>query len=675
MKIKEIVDPKIKFNESRKAVIGIDIGSRTAKAVLIKDGDMFSAKVGTGFNMQDTADELIVELLKQSNISLDDIDYIVGTGYGRVALKFDGIPNHMLSEITCHAMGVHYLDADAKTVIDIGGQDSKAIRIDPFTGKVVRFVMNDKCAAGTGRFLEKVAAILGYQTEEIGDAAMKSQKEIDVNSQCVVFAESEIVSLRAAGEDAEDILSGVHMATAKRVYALVKRVELEPGLQFSGGVSNNVGMKHAIEVLTGTTIKATKLDMTFAGCLGAAIYARRYANNEEHIESDFSKHISLNLNNLKEAVKKEKDLYIEKKGSEKQVGYLCSYTPVELMQAAGVKHFRLFMTGSAEEVALGEIMTQSTTCDMVKSCVGLFSNNNKLYHSVDQVYTFHTCVSMKKAAEEISAHYKKTEIFHLPRQRKSDIDREEYRTEIRSFKESLETLTGRKITDNDLRAQIAEYNLVKQKIRRISDFRKQENPPISGSEFFEISKAYYYLPPKKLIPILDDIYHRLEKAPKKQGRPIRLMICGGIEGDGDNRVVEIIEKELGAKVVVEDHCTGLSPFYNDIPEDGDPIKNISDSYFDKVPCSIMSPIEDRIDFAEKLSKEYCVDGVIYTYLKFCACCGIPKNLFTTRFRNNGIPVLELAVDYSKNDDGQLKTRIEAFIEVLAELIASRKEVK
>jgi len=234
--------------------------------------------------MQQTADKLFARLLKQSGYAREQIRYIVGTGYGRIALGFAEIPSKVVTEISCHAMGAHFLNAKVKSIVDIGGQDSKAIKVDTRNGKVVEFIMNDKCAAGTGRFLEKAANLLGLTVEELGQAALNADKPSDISSQCVVFAESELISLNARGERRENIAAGIHLATARRVKNLVNRLGLEPDLVFSGGVSNNIGMWKALEELLGHPISVVKLDTVYAGALGAAILAQKSLAGEDFAE-------------------------------------------------------------------------------------------------------------------------------------------------------------------------------------------------------------------------------------------------------------------------------------------------------------------------------------------------------------------------------------------------------
>lgn len=254
--------------------VGIDIGSRQSKAVLLCDGRIYAAITASDVDSQRTAERLIKKLLKEANADISLISSIAGTGYGRIALDFGDIDTRIITEISCHAMGAHYLDPAVKTIIDIGGQDCKAIKVDSSTGHVIEFTMNDKCAAGTGRFLEKTAEMLDYSVEEIGERVLESTKPLQISSQCVVFAESEIISLKARGEKREDIAAGIHYAVARRIKNLVKRLDLEPDLLFSGGVSHNVGMRKALEETIKMPIITPGFDTVYCGALGAAIYAK-----------------------------------------------------------------------------------------------------------------------------------------------------------------------------------------------------------------------------------------------------------------------------------------------------------------------------------------------------------------------------------------------------------------
>ncbi len=263
-------------------VVGFDIGSRGSKGVLLTHDSIYTTFIPTGLYMQETADELLARLLKDAGLKRRDIAFVVGTGYGRISLAYTDLPYQVVTEITCHAMGAHSLNPRTRTIIDIGGQDSKAIKIDPATGKVVEFVMNDKCAAGTGRFLEKAAVLLGLELHQLGDVALEANDPAMISSQCVVFAESEMISLRARGERHKDgaaranIAAGIHFATARRVKSLLGRIGTEPDLVFTGGVANNAGMWHALETLIGAKFVRSPIDMIYAGALGAAVHAGRH---------------------------------------------------------------------------------------------------------------------------------------------------------------------------------------------------------------------------------------------------------------------------------------------------------------------------------------------------------------------------------------------------------------
>ncbi|MCE5286249.1 MAG: acyl-CoA dehydratase activase [Pelosinus sp.] len=666
MKITEVIDQRLISTITGATVIGIDIGSRTAKAVLLTGDEIYTVQIPTGIDMQESADELIVELLEQSGKKRSEIDYIVGTGYGRVAMKFEGIPKQIVTEISCHAMGSHYLNADIKTIIDIGGQDSKGIKVDPETGAVVEFVMNDKCAAGTGRFLERVAQLLDLDLSELGETALKGNKPSEISSQCVVFAESEVVSLRAKGQTPENIAAGIHLATARRVRNLLNRIGLEPGLAFSGGVSNNVGMKRAIEELLDHPIAEFKLDAIFAGALGAAVHALNFeASGIDNTTESAAGH-SLDLTELHNRIAKQHETIITGADGKKSIGYLCTYTPLELANAAGVNQVRLFKMGNTEVVASGEQITQSVFCDFTKSILGAFKEGDPLYKALDKVYTFYTCDCIKKVGEAIGDFFTSADIYVLPRLRHKESSRDYYRTEVVNFKEDLEKLTGNKVSEEAVREQIKLYNKIRKLLKQISELRKREVPPLKGEDFLELIKGYYYLPPEELLELYQEVYNKLAAVPEEGTRPIRLMMAGGVIADGDRRLLELIEDEVGARVVIEDHCTGSRNVSFQISEEGDPYQALAEGYLDQNPCTRMKPLQERVDISGQLAQEYQVDGILYVYLKFCPCYGQIKHEFFKHYQQLGIPVLEVPIDYSASDQGQLKTRLEAFIEVLGE---------
>ncbi len=256
----------------RKYFAGIDAGSRTTKVVLLNGESSFiSAIRPTGLNVGQTAEQVLNEVLTTASAKVHDIQGIVGTGYGRVSLS---LADTTVTELSCHALGAHRINRDIRMVIDIGGQDSKVIHLDQ-DGNMVDFVMNDKCAAGTGKFLEMVARTLDLDMDTLSDIHFKGAQPCKINSMCVVFVESEIISLIARGESAADIVSGVNHAFANRIGNMAKRLGLKEQCVFTGGVAKNRGLKDALTKYLGTSLTPLDIDPQLNGALGAAVLAQR----------------------------------------------------------------------------------------------------------------------------------------------------------------------------------------------------------------------------------------------------------------------------------------------------------------------------------------------------------------------------------------------------------------
>lgn len=254
---------------------GIDAGSRTIKTVLIDADNMQVIAEGLtdqGVEQDRLATELFKEVLKKDGLNRKDVSVILATGYGRNAVS---IADTTMTEITCHAVGVHHLVPEAMTVIDIGGQDSKLLRLDGH-GRVRDFAMNDRCAAGTGRFLEVVAERLGVELESLGDMAAESHAPAAISSMCVVFAETEITGLLACGTAGEDIVAGIQASIAARIISMAGR-NVTPPVIFTGGVAMVSGMADAMQAALGQTVTVSP-DPQMTGALGAAIMASKQLN-------------------------------------------------------------------------------------------------------------------------------------------------------------------------------------------------------------------------------------------------------------------------------------------------------------------------------------------------------------------------------------------------------------
>ena len=250
--------------------MGVDIGSTASKAVIIRDGEELIAHrlipLGTGTR---GPEEVYEQTLSDAGVSREELDRVIVTGYGRLNFTH---ADKQISEVSCHARGVRFLLPTVRTVIDIGGQDIKAMRIGP-QGQLANFVMNDKCAAGTGRFLDVMARVLDVQTEDLGEISSHSTKAISISNTCTVFAESEVISRLSDKVDISDIVAGIHSSVAKRVAGLALRVGVDGGdVAMSGGVALNKGVVHAMEQELQKPILVHE-HCQLAGAVGAAMFA------------------------------------------------------------------------------------------------------------------------------------------------------------------------------------------------------------------------------------------------------------------------------------------------------------------------------------------------------------------------------------------------------------------
>jgi predicted CoA-substrate-specific enzyme activase len=253
-------------------VAGIDVGSVSTKAVIIDNNRFSSLVTATGWSPRDAGQEAYQRLLEQNNYETDQVACIVATGYGRISLPF---ADKTVTEVTCHARGAAYLVPNSHLVIDVGGQDSKVIKIDD-EGRVLDFAMNDKCAAGTGRFLQVIAAALGSDVSELGELS-DGHVPLALNSMCTVFAESEVIGLLAQGKAKGEIVAGLHQSVARRVASMAQRMGVKGKVAFTGGVARNNGVKKSLEAHLGIPVIVPE-NCQLAGAIGAALIARDLAS-------------------------------------------------------------------------------------------------------------------------------------------------------------------------------------------------------------------------------------------------------------------------------------------------------------------------------------------------------------------------------------------------------------
>ena len=255
---------------------GCDVGSTTGKAVILNDNKI----VGTAIIRSEIdPGETATKVLKQASAQveglddLSDIAWLMGTGYGRNEVPF---ANENLSEISCHAAGVYYCNPDIRTIIDIGGQDVKAISLNE-SGRVIEFIMNDKCAAGTGRFLEMMSRIFNMDLDKFSELSLQAKTAIPITSQCSVFAETEVISLLSKKNPPADIAAGIQTSVAKRSFTLLKRVGITPKVTATGGCSKNLGLTTTLSKMLRLDLEPLPVDPQLMGALGAATQARKNA--------------------------------------------------------------------------------------------------------------------------------------------------------------------------------------------------------------------------------------------------------------------------------------------------------------------------------------------------------------------------------------------------------------
>ena len=248
---------------------GIDIGSTMTKIVIMNEALLASVIGPTGPEHRKLANEVMEEALAKAKLPFDDITYVVATGYGRVNVPF---ADKQITEISCHARGVGYLLPEVRTVIDIGGQDCKGIRLND-NGQAVDFVMNDKCAAGTGRFLEVTAEELGVNLEDMGRLSLEAKNKVEISSTCTVFAAQEVVAKLSAGAPLPDIIAGLHEAIATRIYGMVRRLKIEREVALTGGGAKNIGLVKALEAKLGFPALVPP-EPLLTGAIGAALMGR-----------------------------------------------------------------------------------------------------------------------------------------------------------------------------------------------------------------------------------------------------------------------------------------------------------------------------------------------------------------------------------------------------------------
>ncbi len=626
--------------------LGIDVGSLTTNAVLLNDKKEILAYevIATGASSKKACDKIFKNILNVTKLEEKDISYVVATGYGRVKVPF---ANEVVTEITCHARGANHFFPSARTVIDIGGQDSKAIKLDA-KGNVLDFSMNDKCAAGTGRFLEVMARTLEIELDDMGELSLKGKENVSISSLCTVFAESEVVSLIGADHKPEDICKGLHVSIGKRISAQAKRVGMEDDVVMTGGVAKNIGVVRELEKKLLCSIKIPD-EPQIVGALGAALIALENAVAQKTSgKTATSNEVSI------------ADVELDDNKMPK-IGYFCTYTPVEIIRAAGFHPVRI-KGGSSDNCSSDELLC-SNICSYIKTIADK-KLSGKLEHLEGVVFA-NSCDGMRRLYDvwvRLDNGKKFSHILDIPKNN-DEASIQYFAGLIETFKEKLEKYYKLRINHEDINRSIALYNGVRENVTVF--MQRQWNGYIghSGYEIYTLLKKGINAVPEKFrdyIVSLTSLMKQIGDVPERKSEP-KLLIWGSILENEE--IIKMIE-DAGARVVLDDLCTGSRFFDKKVDITDNPYKSISERYLKKSPCSRMVNVFERIKNTISLIERRAISGSIYHTLKFCDHTLYDYPLVKKEFQKKNIPLLHINCDNSSKSEGQIKTRIEAFVEQL-----------
>jgi predicted CoA-substrate-specific enzyme activase len=682
--------------------LGLDLGSRAVKAVLFDPsaGRILAVVVREGSpDKAADADFLLREIYAAADCARTDIRRIVVTGYGRGQAAF---ADERTTEISCHAAGVAALHPEARTVIDIGGQDSKAIVL-AVGGKVRDFAMNDRCAAGSGRFLEVVARILGTDVDGLSELAGRASAESEVSSMCVVFAESEVIGMLARGFPREDIAAGILRSIARRVAGLAERIGVRPPVAFTGGVALNAAMAGAL----GRELREKLIippDPRITGALGAALLAARALGLSDRLdpaESDSLRSAGRRQSaDLAPAARGDAaapaaacgssacgasdDLpgsallhrvpalerfdrmfgnaleYAQeaKKQGRKIVSIFCEFTPREIILAAGA--VPICACGGSHETALAaERDLPAGLCPLIKSSYGFaLEKASPLFEMSDLIVAETTCDGKKKMFE-LLGEIMPIHVLELPQKPDDEAGFRHWMSEIGGLCRRLEELTGTAITEDRLREAIRLMNRERALRRAVA---RRAGKGLTGREVLEAKSQISGIPED--LEAYERILVQAAAAPVDPPSRPRILMTGVPMPYGAEKVLEIIE-EAGATVVAQESCTGLKPLYENVSEDGDPLEAIARKYF-HLPCSCMTPNAGRFTLLDGMVEEFRPDGIVDLVWQSCLTYDVESEVLKRHVEKTyGLPFLKVVTDYSPSDAQQLRLRIEAFLAIAA----------
>jgi predicted CoA-substrate-specific enzyme activase len=678
--------------------LGLDLGSRSVKAVLLdaaRGGPLAVAVRDATPDKAADAAALRRDALAAGGAEPSDIVRTVATGYGRVQACF---ADETLTEIACHAAGVRAHHPEVRTILEIGGQDSKAILLAE-DGRVRDFAMNDRCAAGSGRFLEVAARILGTDLEGLAALARQAGAESEISSMCVVFAESEMIGMLARGFGREEVAAGIHRSIARRMAGLAERLGVRAPIAFTGGVALNRAMTAALgqELRERLTVPP---DPRLTGALGAALIAaaqagyavpggcvpgagagarpRRQAppdapglglaevlGPEAEAAGSSALVDSVLLHKVPALARFDRmvDNAIEyaeqaKAQGRKIVMMFCEFTPRELILAADAVPV-CACGGSHEMAAAAERELPANLCPLIKSSYGFaLEKANPIFEMSDLVVAETTCDGKKKMFERL-ADIKPLHLLELPQKPDDEDAFRRWKGELAGLRRRLEELTGRPVTDEKLKGAIRLMNRERGLRRELALFAGRG---LTGREVLD-AKSLISGQPEDLAAY-ELIIEQARALDGPPGSRPPVLLTGVPAPHGAEKVLDLIEA-AGATVIAQETCTGLKPLLEDVAETGDPLEAIARKYF-HLPCSCMTPNTRRFETIDRLIGEYRPWGVIDLVWHACLTYDVESIALKRHLEaRHGLPYLKIVTDYSPSDGPQLRLRIEAFVALLA----------
>jgi predicted CoA-substrate-specific enzyme activase len=664
--------------EKRSLYMGIDIGSTSTEAVVLDEHHKIVTQqiMDTDPNHKTCTDKILTlvdrELAKIYNepITREDIQYCVGTGCGRENIHCAG---KTVTEISCHAKGVRYYFPTVRTVIDMGGQDSKVIRIAD-GGEVLDFVMNEKCAAGTGQFIEAVSEICEVSLDEMGDISLQAEFETGISSMCTVFAESEIISKLAEGAGKEPVIKGLHAAIAFRVLTMGKRIGINPPLVFTGGVAKNIGMVR--ELLDRTGFKKKELlvppDPQFTGALGAALSAVEEYNKQRSqkatvlvsdngtsqaklakITSELEKEIPVNTSQIKD---------------KPVIGWTDLAVPVELLSAANINHIRI--TGEIGKGDSSDQYIRTYSCAYIKNAISAIMEKSKAYDFIEGIVTTNCCNATERMFDVLrcqnNSHKNENGdlfVYPLTVPRLTTNEAIDYMsTNLVALKEFLQEKYDTPVTEEKLRTACEKYNKAKRLMQDYTTLLARNHFPDTARLIaFQLDQLWRLMEVNEdfTADIMRKINILKEMIPLEKQGPNILLAGSIIPGSKFYDIFDNIQCHI-----VYNHTSSGNKFAEALVDldETDIYKALARRcLYPGYGPRTMDP-HSRMTHINQLIRQFNVDGIIFNITKFCVYYTFEAVLLRKYCERWNIPLLIIETDFTSKGIEQLKTRIDAFIE-------------